>query len=614
MAEQQNMTPPRRPRRGRGPGVPAEKPKNFRKAIKDILRYIGGYKFAVVIVGIFAIASTIFNVVGPKIMGRATTTLAEGFMNKVNGTGGIDFDKIGHILLLTLAIYGISAFCSLLQHWIMSGVTQKIVYKMRKQISEKINRMPMKYFESKPYGEVLSRITNDVDTLGMSLNQTITMFITSVATLIGVLVMMLSISPLMTIIALVMLPMSVGLLAVVIKFSQKYFVAQQTLLGNINGQVEENFAGQSIIKAFNQEDAVIKTFEETNDKLYESAWKSQFVSGTMMPVMDFVGNLGYVGVAISGAALAIRGAIGIGDIQAFIQYVRNFTQPLRQLSQVINQAQSMAAAAERVFEFLEEKEEQLVVENPVQLEKPEGAVRFEHVHFGYDEDKIVINDFSADVKPGQKIAIVGPTGAGKTTMVKLLMRFYDVNSGAIYLDGHDIREFNRQDLRENFSMVLQDTWLFAGTIMENIRYGKLDATDDEVKEAAKAALAHKFIRTLPHGYKMKLNEDATNISEGQRQLLTIARAILSDCKVLILDEATSSVDTRTEEQIQKAMDNLMKGRTSFIIAHRLSTIKNADLILVMNHGDIIEQGTHDELIEKGGFYAELYNSQFEEVE
>lgn len=606
--------PPRRRGHGRGPGVPAEKPKNFRKAIKDILKYIGGYKFAVLIVGIFAVAGTIFNVLGPKVMGTATTTLAEGFMNKVNGTGGIDFDKILYILLLTLCIYGISSLCSLAHHWIMSGVTQSIVYKMRREISEKINRMPMKYFESRPYGEVLSRITNDVDTLGMSLNQTIATFITAVATLIGVLVMMLSISPLMTMIALIMLPISGGLLAVVIKFSQKHFIAQQALLGNINGQVEENFAGQTIIKAFNQEDSVINQFEETNDKLYEAAWKSQFVSGIMMPVMNLVGNLGYVGVAISGASLAIRGVIGIGDIQAFIQYVRNFTQPLQQISQVINQAQSMAAAAERVFEFLGEEEEKLVVENPVHLENPQGAVRFEHVRFGYESDKIVINDFSADVKPGQKIAIVGPTGAGKTTMVKLLMRFYDVTDGAIYLDGHDIREFNRSELRENFSMVLQDTWLFAGSIMENIRYGKLDATDDEVKAAAKAALAHKFIRTLPRGYKMKLNEDATNISEGQRQLLTIARAILADCKVLILDEATSSVDTRTEEQIQKAMDNLMKGRTSFIIAHRLSTIKNADLILVMNHGDIIEQGTHDELIAKGGFYADLYNSQFEDVE
>lgn len=601
---------------GHGPGgmgmVP-EKAKNFRKSIGDILSYMGRYKFAVIGAMIFAAAGTVFQVLGPKIMGHATTELANGLMRKISGTGGIAFDTIAHILLITLALYVISAVCTFTQGWIMTGVTQKIVYRMRKEISEKINRMPMKYFESRPYGEILSRITNDVDTLGTGLNQSITSIITSVATLIGVIVMMLTISPIMTLIAVTMIPLSAILLSFIIKLSQKYYVTQQSYLGKINGQVEENFAGQMVIKAFNREKKASQTFDQTNDVLYESAWKSQFVSGIMMPVMTFVGNMGYAGVAISGAFLAIKGTIGIGDIQAFIQYVRNLTQPLQQIAQVINQVQSMAAAGERVFEFLGEDEEELTVEDPVKLVDTEGVVKFDHVHFGYDADQVVIKDFSAEVKAGQKIAIVGPTGAGKTTMVKLLMRFYDVNSGAIYLDGNDIRRFNRRDLRNNFAMVLQDTWLFSGTIMENIRYGKPDATDEEVVAAAKAAHAHHFIKTLPDSYNMVLNEDASNVSEGQRQLLTIARAILADKSVLILDEATSSVDTRTEERIQEAMDVLTQGRTSFIIAHRLSTIRNADLILVMDHGDIVEQGSHEQLLKKGGFYADLYNSQFEEA-
>ena len=496
----------------------------------------------------------------------------------------------------------------------MTGITQKICYRMRKEISEKINRMPMKYFESRTYGEVLSRITNDVDTLGQGLNQSVTQIITSTATIIGVIVMMLSISPLMTLIALVVLPVSAILMSTVVKFSQKYFRTQQNYLGKINGQVEETYSGHLVIKAFNKEKETIENFDKTNNVLYTSAWKSQFLSGLMQPIMMFVGNMGYAGVAISGGILAIRGTIGIGDIQAFIQYVKNFTQPIQQIAQVINQVQSMTAASERVFEFLGEEEEDQTAENPVALTNPKGAVTFSHVRFGYDPKQVVIKDFSADVKPGQKIAIVGPTGAGKTTIVKLLMRFYDVDSGSISLDGHDIRDFNRHNLRDYFGMVLQDTWLFKGTIMENIRYGRLDATDEEVIAAAKAAHADHFIRTLPEGYEMELNEDASNVSQGQKQLLTIARAILADNPVLILDEATSSVDTRTEERIQKAMDNLMEGRTSFIIAHRLSTIKNADLILVMKEGDIIEQGTHSQLLEAGGFYADLYNSQFEETE
>ncbi|MFQ9892049.1 MAG: ABC transporter ATP-binding protein [Emergencia sp.] len=587
-----------------------EKAKDFKGSLKKLLAYIGKYKIAIFVVIVFAAASTVFNVMGPKIMGRATTELAEGLMRKIGGTGGIDFDRILYILLLTLGLYVVSSLFIFVQGWIMSGVTQKICYRMRKEISEKINRMPMKYFESRTYGEVLSRITNDVDTLGMGLNQSITQIITSTATIIGV-VVMLSISPLMTLIALIILP---ALCTIVVKYSQKHFRTQQKYLGEINGQVEETFAGHLVIKAFNKEEETIETFNKTNDILYDSAWKSQFLSGLMHPLMMFVGNMGYAGVAISGGMLAIKGAIGIGDIQAFIQYVKNFTQPIQQIAQVINQVQSMTAASERVFEFLNEEEEDQTVENPVQLTEPKGAVQFDHVHFGYDPDKIIINDFNADVKPGQKIAIVGPTGAGKTTIVKLLMRFYDVNSGSIKLDGYDIRQFNRHNLRDYFGMVLQDTWLFKGTIMENIRYGRLNATDEEVIAAAKAAHADHFIRTLPGGYDMELNEDASNVSQGQKQLLTIARAILADNRVLILDEATSSVDTRTEERIQSAMDNLMEGRTSFIIAHRLSTIKNADLILVMKDGDIIEQGSHEELLNVGGFYADLYNSQFEDMD
>lgn len=591
--------------------APVEKAKDFKGSMKNLIRYIGNYKFAVLVVMICAAASTIFSVIGPKILGKATTALAEGLMLQIQGNGSIDMGYIGYTLLIVLALYGVSALFMFVQGWLMTGVTQKICYRMRKEISEKINRMPLKYFESRTYGEVLSRITNDVDTLGMGLNQSITQIITSLCTIIGILIMMLSISPLMTLIALVILPISTAIIGVIVKFSQKHFRAQQEELGNINGIVEESYGGHLIIKAYNKEKDTISEFEKTNDKLYRSAWKSQFLSGIMMPLMMFVGNLGYAAVALSGGLLAIQGVITIGDIQAFIQYVKNFTQPIQQVSQVINQVQSMAAAAERVFEFLNEDEEDQTVENPVDVTSVKGCVEFEHVRFGYNEDKIIIKDFSAKVKQGQSVAIVGPTGAGKTTMVKLLMRFYDVNSGAIKVDGHNIKDFNRRELRDAFGMVLQDTWLFNGTIMENIRYGRLDATDEEVIAAAKAAHADRFIRTLPDGYKMVLNEDAGNVSQGQKQLLTIARAILADNPILILDEATSSVDTRTEQRIQRAMHNLMKGRTSFVIAHRLSTIKDADLILVMKDGDIIEQGAHDELLKQNGFYAELYNSQFE---
>ena len=604
---------PRRPMGGPGRGmVPGEKAKDLKGAIGKMLRYMGKYKIAVVFVMIIAACSTVFSVVGPKVLGKATTALATGLMAKVAGTGGIDFSYIGKILIFVLGLYLLSSVLSFLQGWIMTGITQKICYRMRKEITEKINRMPMKYFESRTYGEVLSRITNDVDTLGMGLNQSVTQIITSTATIIGVLVMMLSISPLMTLIALVVLPVSGLCVSLVVKKSQKHFITQQEYLGHIYGQVEESYGGHLVIKAYNKEDEMISQFNQTNDVLYTSAWKSQFLSGIMMPIMQFIGNLGYAAVALSGGMLAIRGIITIGDIQAFIQYVKSFTQPIQQIAQVTNQVQSMAAAAERVFEFLEEEEEDQIVEQPADVTKVVGNVEFEHVSFGYNPDQMIIHDFSAKAKAGQKIAIVGPTGAGKTTMVKLLMRFYDVNSGSICIDGHDIRDFNRRELRDAFGMVLQDTWLFKGSIMENIRYGRLDATDEEVIEAAKAAHADHFIRTLPGGYDMELNEDASNISQGQKQLLTIARAILADNRILILDEATSSVDTRTEELIQSAMDNLMKGRTSFVIAHRLSTIKNADMILVMKDGDIIEQGDHDELLAQGGFYADLYNSQFAE--
>ena len=606
--------PRRRGRMGHGHGhgmMPGEKAKNFKGTIKKLVQYMGNYKIGILIVMIFAVASTVFGIAGPKILGQATTELFQGLVAKVSGAGTIDFEKIGEILLFLVAVYLVSAACSFIQGWIMTGITQKICFRFRADISEKINRMPMKYFESRTVGEILSRITNDVDTLGQGLNQSVTQLITSVSTIIGILIMMLSISPVMTLIALVILPVSAALIGIVVKFSQKYFVAQQKYLGEINGQVEEVYSGHNIVKAFNKEENMLEVFHGTNRSLFESAWKSQFLSGMMQPIMGFVGNLGYVAVAVTGGMLAIRGSIEVGEIQSFIQYVRQFTQPITQAAQVSNMLQSTAAAAERVFEFLAEEEEDLAAAHPVKLSEMKGRVDFEHVQFGYDPEKIIIHDFNCQVKPGQMVAIVGPTGAGKTTMVKLLMRFYDVAKGSIQVDGHDLREFNRSELRENFGMVLQDTWLFQGTIMENIRYGRLTATDEEVIAAAKAAHAHHFISTLPGGYNMELNEDASNVSQGQKQLLTIARAILADNPILMLDEATSSVDTRTEGRIQKAMNNLMKGRTSFVIAHRLSTIKDADVILVMKDGDIIEQGNHQELLEKNGFYAELYNSQFD---
>ena len=592
-----------------------QKAKDFKGTMRSLLAELGRYKFGLIAVIVFAVLSTIFNIAGPKVLAKATTALATGWVAKLRGTGSIDFGYIGKILLILLAMYLVSAAFCFCQSWIMSGLSQKMCYDFRRQISEKINRLPLAYFEKRTVGEVLSRITNDVDTLGQSLNQSITQLITSITTMIGVLIMMLTISPTMTLIAILILPVSMALVLLVVRFSQKYFRAQQKVLGSVNGQVEEVYSGHNVVKAFNREDAVLNDFDEANNRLFESAWKSQFLSGLMQPIMTFVGNLGYVAVAVSGSIFAARGIITIGDIQAFIQYVRNFTQPIQQLAQVSNMLQSMAAASERVFEFLGEPEEEQNAD-PARRADPaciDGQVTFDHVKFGYTPEKTVIRDFSCDVKPGQKVAIVGPTGAGKTTMVKLLMRFYDVNSGAITLDGHNVKDFDRSALREGFGMVLQDTWLFQGTIMENIRYGRLDATDEEVIAAAKAACADHFIRTLPGGYQMELNEDASNVSQGQKQLLTIARAILADNKILILDEATSSVDTRTEQRIQTAMDNLMRGRTSFVIAHRLSTIKDADLILVMRDGDIVEQGTHDDLLAAGGFYADLYNSQFEDV-
>ena len=581
-----------------------QKAKDFKGTMRSLLAELGRYRFRLIAVIVFAVLSTIFNIAGPKVLAKATTALATGWVAKLRGTGSIDFGYIGKILLILLAMYLVSAAFSFCQSWIMSGLSQKMCYDFRRQISEKINRLPLAYFEKRTVGEVLSRITNDVDTLGQSLNQSITQLITSITTMIGVLIMMLTISPTMTLIAILILPVSMALVLLVVRFSQKYFRAQQKV-----------YSGHNVVKAFNREDAVLNDFDEANNRLFESAWKSQFLSGLMQPIMTFVGNLGYVAVAVSGSIFAARGIITIGDIQAFIQYVRNFTQPIQQLAQVSNMLQSMAAASERVFEFLGEPEEEQNAD-PARRADPaciDGQVTFDHVKFGYTPEKTVIRDFSCDVKPGQKVAIVGPTGAGKTTMVKLLMRFYDVNSGAITLDGHNVKDFDRSALREGFGMVLQDTWLFQGTIMENIRYGRLDATDEEVIAAAKAACADHFIRTLPGGYQMELNEDASNVSQGQKQLLTIARAILADNKILILDEATSSVDTRTEQRIQTAMDNLMRGRTSFVIAHRLSTIKDADLILVMRDGDIVEQGTHDDLLAAGGFYADLYNSQFEDV-
>ena len=592
-----------------------ERAKDFKGTLLQLLKTMGAYKISLIVVIVFAILSTIFNIVGPKILAKATTALATGWIARLRGVGSIDFGYIGKILLILLAMYLCSAAFSFIQGWLMTGLSQKVCYDFRRQISEKIDRLPLAYFEKRTVGEVLSRITNDVDTLGQSLNQSVTQLITSVTTMIGVLLMMLSISPRMTLIALLILPVSLALVLLVVKFSQKYFKAQQATLGVVNGQVEEVYSGHNVIKAFNREAAVLADFNTANDKLFESAWKSQFLSGLMQPIMNFVGNLGYVAVAIAGSVFAANGVITIGDIQAFIQYVKNFTQPIQQLAQVSNMLQSMAAAAERVFEFLNEPEEAQLAD-PARRADPaciDGQVTFDHVRFGYVPEKTIIHDFSCTVNPGEKVAIVGPTGAGKTTMVKLLMRFYDVDSGSITLNGHDVRDFDRSALREGFGMVLQDTWLFKGTIMENIRYGRLDATDEEVIAAAKAANADHFIRTLPGGYQMELNEDASNVSQGQKQLLTIARAILADNRILILDEATSSVDTRTEQRIQTAMDNLMRGRTSFVIAHRLSTIRDADLILVMRDGDIVEQGTHDQLIEKGGFYADLYNSQFEDV-
>ena len=588
-----------------------EKAKDFKGSIGKLIRYMSKYKFRFVIMLIFAVAGTVFNIVGPKILGKATTELFNGLVAKIGGSGGIDFTKITQILLFTLSLYVCSAIFSFIQGFIMTGISNDVTYSLRRDISGKINRLPLKYYESRTTGEILSRVTNDVDTLQNGLNQSITQLITSVTTLIGVLIMMLSINVWMTLAAVLILPLSMGIIGTVMKRSQKFFRNQQRYLGEVNGQIEEIYGGHDVVKVFNKEKDVVEAFEKVNKELYNSAWKSQFFSGIMMPVMQFIGNLGYVVVAILGGFLVIKNAIEVGDIQSFFQYIRNFTQPIQQIAQVTNMLQSAAAASERVFEFLEEEEEDQKVDHPAATDGLNGNVTFDHVAFGYDPNQLIIHDFSAKVKDGQKIAIVGPTGAGKTTMVKLLMRYYDVNKGSIRIDGHDVRDFNRKELREMFGMVLQDTWLFSGTIMENIRYGRLDATDEEVIAAAKAAHIHKFIMQQPDGYQMVLNEETSNVSQGQKQLLTIARAILADNKILILDEATSSVDTRTETQIQKAMDNLMKGRTSFVIAHRLSTIRDADLILVMKDGDIIEQGDHDTLMRQGGFYAELYNSQFE---
>ena len=604
------------PRRRHGPpGVAVEKPKDFKKSMGKLLKYLAKYKLGILFVMLFAIGSTVFTIVGPKILAKATDALFEGLTDKIQGTGGIDFEKIGTILVITLGLYVISACMQLIQGLIMTHVSQNMSYRLRKELIAKINRLPMNYFDRMTNGEVLSRVTNDIDTLGMSLNQSVTQLITSVTTIIGVLIMMLTISPMLTLVALAILPVSGIIVGFVVKHSQKYFKQQQEYLGHVNGQVEEIYGGHMVVKAFNREKVSVEEFDKANTVLYKSAWKSQFFSGMMMPVMIFVGNLGYVAVAVLGAIKAMNGTMTVGDIQAFIQYVRSFTQPISQMAQVSSMVQSAAAAAERVFEFLEEEEEPQKAENhaPVAIGDVKADVCFDHVSFGYSPEKIIIHDFSANVKNGQKIAIVGPTGAGKTTLVKLLMRFYDLNGGSIKIDGYDIKSFDRSELREAFGMVLQDTWLFNGTIMENIRYGRLDATDEEVIAAAKAAHVHRFIETLPGGYNMVLNEEASNVSQGQKQLLTIARAILANNKILILDEATSSVDTRTEIRIQKAMDNLMKGRTSFIIAHRLSTIRDADVILVMRDGDIVEQGSHDELMAMGGFYSELYNSQFDQT-
>ncbi|MBJ7985932.1 ABC transporter ATP-binding protein [Bacillus cereus] len=590
-----------------------EKAKNFKGTMNKLLQYLKPYKLSILVVILFAIGSAAFTIVGPKILGNATTKLFEGLVSKVSGAPGaaIDFTYIGNIVILLLGLYILSTVFGIIQGYIISGVAQKVSYNFRKEIDEKINRMPLNYFDKTTHGEVLSRITNDVDTVSQTLNQSMSQIITSVITIIGVLIMMLSISWQMTLVALLILPVSMILIMAVVKRSQKYFKSQQEYLGHVNGQVEEIYSGHNIVKAFNKEEEEVKKFEKVNDTLYHSAWKSQFLSGMMMPIMTFIGNIGYVAVSILGGWLAVKRTIAVGDILAFVQYVRSFTQPIAQVAQIANVLQSTAAAAERVFEFLEEEEEVPEAENPVKLQKVQGEVTFQDVQFGYNPDKIIINNFSSNIKPGQKVAIVGPTGAGKTTIVKLLMRFYDINSGAICIDGHDIKDFTRENLRNMFGMVLQDTWLFNGSIMENIRYGRLDATDEEVIEAAKAAHVHSFVKTLPNKYQMELNEEASNVSQGQKQLLTIARALLADPKILILDEATSSIDTRTEVLIQKAMENLMEGRTSFIIAHRLSTIRDADLILVMKDGDIVEQGNHEELLKADGFYASLYNSQFE---
>ena len=614
MSEKNNkQTTPRGPGGGPGQGMKAvEKPKNFKETSKKLLKFLSPYKWRLIFVVFFAIGSAAFSIAGPRILGNITTIIFEGLVSKVSGIagGGIDFDSIKRIIMILGGLYLASAVFSYIQGFIVTGIAQEVSYNLRKRISKKINSLPLKYFDTTTYGDVLSRVTNDVDKVSQSLNQSMSQIITSVTTIIGVLIMMLTISWRMTIAAVLILPISLGLVLLIVRKSQKYFKAQQSILGTLNGQIEEVFSGHNIVKAFNAEKEEEEEFKEMNDGLYNSAWKAQFLSGMMNPIMTFIGNLGYVAVSILGGWYAVRGLIQVGDILAFIQYIRRFTQPIGQIAQVSNVLQSTVAAAERVFEFLDEDEEIKETSDPIKLENVKGRVTFEHVKFGYDEDKIIINDFTQDVYPGQKVAIVGPTGAGKTTVVKLLMRYYDLNAGRIMIDGHDINEFTREDLRDNVGMVLQDTWLFSGTVMENIRYGRLDATDEEVIEAAKAAHADGFIRTLPDGYNMEINEEADNISQGQKQLLTIARAILSDPNILILDEATSSVDTRTEVLIQKAMENLMESRTSFVIAHRLSTIRDSDIIIVMKDGDIVEQGSHDELLKRDGLYAELYNSQF----